>query len=369
MTAPKIRAYFNHAGLGRPADRVIQRVMTVDREYAGLLFSEAGIEMYHAMFSECRSAVAALLGTSEAGVSLLSNSSTAINLAISIAGAMLKPGDVVLTSDQEHPCVRRPLARLEERGIEVATIPATSPAEFLEKTRAIANRRRPALAVLSHVSYLNGRILPVEEAGQIFAEHETPYVVDGAQALGHVTVDVPATRAWAYAFTGHKWLCGPMGTGGLWTSTEFLRCNPLAWSGGGEGSGAGPLESGTLNCALFAGLAQACRMRREEFSSCVDRLRELSGQIGRRLDEISLGSRTTWDGPHAPGILAYSLPPAVSGERLSDAAQGQYGVVIKPFRPPEEPNGFRISCSPWTEPREIELLLEAMRALACRHGG
>jgi L-cysteine/cystine lyase len=324
--------------------------------------------MYHATFSECRSAAAALLGVSEAGVSLLSNSSTAINLAFSVLGTALKPGEVVLTSDQEHPCVRRPLARLAGRGIEIAAISAASPSEFLEKTRSLADRRRPALAVLSHVSYLNGRILPVEEAGQIFAACEVPYVIDGAQALGQVAVDVPATKAWAYAFTGHKWLCGPMGTGGLWASAEFLRRNSLAWSGEKEGS-AGALESGTLNCPLFAGLAEACRMRREAFSSYVDRLRELREQISRLLDEISLSPRTEWDGPHAPGILAYSLPPAVSAEALSVKAQDKYGVVIKPFRPPAEPNGFRVSYSPWTDPREIELLREAMQGLAAAHRG
>jgi L-cysteine/cystine lyase len=366
MRAPKIRAYFNHAGLARPSERAMKRVREIDRQYAELLFSDAGIEFYQATLRECRAAAATLLHTekSEGGISLLSNSSTALNLAISILGGAIKPGEIVLTSDQEHPCVRLPLARLEKLGAEIATISARSPGEFLEKTRSVVKRRPPALAVLSHVSYLNGRLLPVGEAGQIFAECGTPYLIDGAQALGHVSVDVTGTKAWAYAFTGHKWLCGPMGTGGLWTSAEFLGRNPLAWAGGDEVNGAGPLENGTLNCALFAGLAEACRARHEEFSWCVGRLQQLNQQIAPQLDAIYPGARATWDGPHAPGILSYSLAGASSGTALSQAAQDGHGVAIKPFYSEKEPDGFRISYSPWTGEHEVELLLEAMRGLA-----
>ncbi len=360
MSARSVDAYFNYAGLARPAPAVLRRVRTVKREYAGLLFSEDGVRMYEAVLAECRRAALDLLGAGESGgVSLLPNSSTALNLAISSLGARLKPGDLVLTSDQEHPAVEWPLGRLAARGIEIERIAAASPVEFLDRVEALVGTRRPALAVFSHVSYKNGRVLPIEEAGEILAAQDVPYVVDGAQALGQIAVDIRATRACAYAFTGHKWLFGPMGTGGLWTSEEFVRTSPLAWSGYPR-AGGGALEGGTVNCALFAGLAEACRRCAGEFGARTARLVRIAAQIRRRLDPLYPGVR--WDGAHAPGILAYTLDDSRSGVELAEAAQRRHRVAIKPFRPPAEPNGFRISFAPWTSAREIELLAAAIRA-------
>ncbi|HZZ07460.1 MAG TPA: aminotransferase class V-fold PLP-dependent enzyme, partial [Candidatus Binataceae bacterium] len=224
MATRAVRAYFNHGGLARPYDRVARRVKAVEREFAGLLFSDEGVRRFDAALADARVAAASILGAAEnGGVSLLPNSSTALNLALSILGATLGPGELVVTTDQEHPCVNWPLSRLGAHGIEIARIGGGSPAEFVENLRALIRRRRPSFVVFSHVSCKDGRVLPVEEAGQIMAEHDIPYIVDGAQALGQVAVDVRRIKAWAYAFTGHKWLFGPMGTGGLWTSERFLR--------------------------------------------------------------------------------------------------------------------------------------------------
>lgn len=364
MSARDAVAYFNYAGLARPTRSVIRRVRATEREYAGLLFSEDGIPMYEGVLGECRRAAGALLGAGESGgVTLLPNSSTALNLAISSLSAALEPGDLVLTSDQEHPAVEWPLGRLAARGIEIERIAAVSPAEFLERIDALTRTRLPALAVFSHVSYKSGRVLPVEEAGEIFAARAVPYVVDGAQALGQVAVDVRATRALAYAFTGHKWLFGPMGTGGLWTSDEFVRRNPLAWAGYARTGGAA-LENGTINCALFAGMAEACRACAEEFPSRVERMRRNRAKIGRLLDGPYRGVAAQWSGPSAPGILSYALDDPVNGADLAQAALRRYRVAIKPFRPPLESNGFRISFSPWTTTREIDRLAAAMGALA-----
>ena len=367
MATRTLKAYFNHGGLARPHERVARRVRTVDREFAGLLYSEDGGRRLDATLDQARVAARSLVGAGErGGVSLLSNSSTALNLAISILGATLGLGEIAVTTDQEHPCVNWPLSRLGARGIEVATLGGGSPDEFLENLRALIRRRRPGFAVFSHVSCKDGRVLPVKEAGAILAQQEIPYIVDGAQALGQVAVDVAQIEAWAYAFTGHKWLFGPMGTGGLWTSERFLRVNPLAWTGpvGYMRKGGGELESGSLNCALFAGMTEALRTCAEEFPSRVETLTRLRARVGGLLDGLYENTASKWDGPHAPGILAYGLPPQMRSEELAEAALGRFGVAIKPLRPPQEPNGFRVTFSPWTTDEEVELLGEAMRTLA-----
>lgn len=366
-TRTVVKAYFNQGGLARPDPRVARRVRSVDREYAGLLFSEDGVRRFESTLEQARIAARALVGAGErGGVSLLPNSSTALNLAISILGATLGAGGLAVTTDQEHPCVTWPLSRLSARGVEIAVIGGGSPTGFLENLRTLIRRRRPGFAVFSHVSFKDGRVLPVEAAGEILAGHEIPYIVDGAQALGQVAVDVAPIKAWAYAFTGHKWLSGPMGTGGLWTSERFLGANTLAWTGpvGFIRKGGGELESGTLNCALFAGMAEALRSCAGEFASRVEILTRLRARIGGLLDGLYENMAPEWDGPHAPGILAYGLPPEVRSEELAEAALRRFGVAIKPLRPPHEPNGFRVTFSPWTTDEEVELLGEAMRTLA-----
>ena len=364
-----VKAYFNHGGLARPDARAVRRVRIVDREYAGLLFSEDGVGRFEATLEHARTAACSLIGAgASGGVSLLPNSSTALNLAISILGARLGPAALAVTTDQEHPCVTWPLERLGARGIEIATLGGGSPAAFLENLQALISRRRPDFAVFSHVSCKDGRILPVAEAGAILARREIPYVVDGAQALGQVAVDVARIGAWAYAFTGHKWLFGPMGTGGIWTSERFVRANTLAWTGpvGLVRKGGGELESGSLNCALFAGMTEALRTCAGEFASRVEILNRLRARIGRLLDDLYENAAPAWDGPHAPGILSYALPPHLRSVDLAQAALCRFGVAIKPLRPPHEPNGFRVTFSPWTTDDEIELLDEAMRTLAQR---
>jgi selenocysteine lyase/cysteine desulfurase len=366
-TRTVVKAYFNHGGLARPDKRVARRVRTVDREYAGLLFSEDGVRRFDATLEQARMAARSLIGAGESGgVSLLPNSSTALNLAISILGATLGPDALAVTTDQEHPCVTWPLGRLGACGVEIAALGGGSPAEFLENLDALIGRRRPDFAVFSHVSCKDGRVLPVEDAGAILAQQEIPFIVDGAQALGQVVVDAMRIGAWAYAFTGHKWLFGPMGTGGLWTGERFLRANTLAWTGpvGFVRKGGGELESGSLNCALFAGMAEALRACAGEFTSRVETLTRLRARISRLLDGLYENTASKWDGPHAPGILAYALPPETRSEELSEAALRRFGVAIKPLRPPHEPNGFRVTFSPWTTDDEVELLGEAMRTLA-----
>jgi selenocysteine lyase/cysteine desulfurase len=362
-----VRAYFNHGGLGRPYARVARRVRTVSREYGGLLYSEDGVRELDATMDQARTAARSLIGAGEdGGVSLMPNSSTALNLAISIAGATLGPGALAVTTDQEHPCVTWPLGRLGARGVEIAALAGGSPAEFLENLEALIRRRRPDFAVFSHVSCKNGRVLPVEEAGAILAQQEIPYIVDGAQALGQVAVNVARIGASAYAFTGHKWLFGPMGTGGLWTGGRFQRANPLAWTGpvGYVRKGGGELESGSLNCALFAGMAEALRGCAGEFESRVKTLMRLRVRISRMLDRLYENTASKWDGPHAPGILAYALPTRTRSEEFAEAALRRFGVAIKPLRPPQDPNGFRVTFSPWTTDHEVELLGKAMRTLA-----
>jgi selenocysteine lyase/cysteine desulfurase len=367
-----IRAYFNHAGLSRPSSVVTDRIRKAAAEYREWLFSEAGIERYYAMARECRGALARLLGlASPAGISILPSATTAVHIVLSALGAELKAGDSILTSDQEHPCVMRPLRTLERRGAGIIAIGASSAAEFLERISDRIRARRPAFAILSHVSYKDGRVLPVEDTGLLLAGHAIPFIVDGAQAFGHIPTNLTAMRADAYIFSGHKWVGGPWGTGGLWASDRFVthdRFTLSNWEDDRNPADGGRYEGGTMNYAILAGLAEACRhaqANRDERSQALTRSRnEIRDRIGAVFSAPDQDADRLWRGPHAPGIVARLMSPRLNSWTLAARLLERHRVAVKPFRPPERPDAIRISTSPATTIEEIELLALALRSEA-----
>ena len=363
-------AYFNHAGLSRPGPAVTKRMRAAEKAYREQLFSEAGVAMYYATLAESRGAIADLLGlASPAGVSLLANATTAIQILVSGLSASLVPGATIITSDQEHPCVVRPLNMLAARGIAIITIAASSAAEMLACIDEQVRAQRPALVILSHVSYKNGRVLPVAKVGTLLARDAIPYIVDGAQALGHIAVDVPAMRAWAYVFSGHKWMGGPWGTGGLWTSEQLATNNRFTlsnWSDEHDPPTGGRYEGGTMNYALIAGLAEACRQARATHNKRMRGLSRIQTAIRRALDGILPDADAAWQDGHAPGIIAYRMRPELDSWTLAARMLENHGVAIKPFRPPERPDAIRISYAPSASATEIGRLATALRTEASR---
>jgi L-cysteine/cystine lyase len=370
MRLVKARAYFNHAGLGRPSATIVEQMRAAETEYRDYLFSEAGVELYLSTALECRTAIAALLGlASPAGISLMGNATTASQIVLTALGAILKPGDSIITSDQEHPCVVHPLNTLAHRGAQVIAIDGNSEETFLSRITDELRRQRPAFVIVSEVSYKDGRILPVAAIGEILAEAEIPYIVDGSQAFGHIPIDVPASRAWAYIFSGHKWLGGPWGTGGLWTSAQFAERNRVtlsSWEDTRDPASGGRYEGGTMSYATIVGLREACRDVAAHQADHFDTLVRLRAKIIERLDGIYRFADSSWKDRHAPGILACVMPPGRNSWTLAEDLLEQHAVAVKPFRPPEVPDAIRIACSPATTAAEIDLLIRAIRSEASR---
>ncbi len=141
------------------------------------------------------------------------NATEALNLALY---GILRPGDHVVTSSMEHNSVMRPLRALERRGVEVTVVPC-SPEGFLDPADIeAAIKPNTKLIVLNHASNVVGTLLPIAEAGEIARRHGLLLLVDAAQTAGAYPIDVEADRIDLLAFTGHKSLYGPMGTGGLY---------------------------------------------------------------------------------------------------------------------------------------------------------
>ena len=151
-----------------------------------------------------RATYAALLGCQAADVALTTSTSEGLGRAIS--GLGLGRGDEVITSDSEHPGLLGPLqAARDLRGVSVRQVP-------LAEVAAVVG---PAtkLVACSHVSWVTGEVAPAA-----LAEVEVPVLLDGAQGIGAVPVDVQALGCDLYAGSSQKWLCGPDGAGMLYAS-------------------------------------------------------------------------------------------------------------------------------------------------------
>ena len=132
----------------------------------------------------------------------------------------IQPGDEILTSDEEHPGVLGPIATARDtRGARVRVVPfADLPDEVRPDTR---------LVVTSHVSWATGQVMDTDP----ITASSALLVLDGAQGLGAVPLDVEALGCDFYAASGQKWLCGPGGIGYLYANPELVPDLPAPWSG------------------------------------------------------------------------------------------------------------------------------------------
>ncbi len=191
-----------------------------------------------------------------------------INLVANSFGEKLKPGDEVLISGMEHHANIVPWHLLAmRRDIKVRAIPLTDAGELdLEAIPALLNERTKLLA-LSHVSNALGTINPVKEIIKMAHAQGIPVLLDGAQAVPHMRVDMEDLDVDFYAFSGHK-LFGPTGTGVLYGKDKWLM-DMRPYQGGGDMIDRVTLEyftwndpphrfePGTPNIAGFAGLGAA----------------------------------------------------------------------------------------------------------------
>ena len=195
-----------------------------------------------------------------------SNATEALNLAMR---GLLVPGDHIITSSMEHNSVMRPLRALERRGVHV-TVAGCSPEGYLDPSLVeAAIRPGTRMIVLNHASNVAGTLLPVAEIGQIARRHGVLLLVDAAQTAGAYPIDVQGDAIDLLAFTGHKSLFGPMGTGGLVIGerVDAVLLEPLKRGGTGSRSeweeqpGFLPdaCESGTPNAVGLAGLLAGIR--------------------------------------------------------------------------------------------------------------
>jgi cysteine desulfurase family protein len=189
------------------------------------------------------------------------NVTESINLALR---GILRPGDHVVTTSMEHNAVMRPLRALEAQGVDLTVVPCTSEGCLNPEDIHKAIRPETTLIVVNQASNVVGTVLPVAKIGKIARENDLLLLVDTAQTAGAYPIDMQEDEIDLLAFTGHKSLYGPMGTGGLVLGerVDAARISPLKCGGTGSRSEKeeqptflpDKFESGTQNVVGLAGL-------------------------------------------------------------------------------------------------------------------
>jgi len=215
------------------------------------------------------------------------NVTEALNLVLK---GLLQPGDQVITSSMEHNSVMRPLRELEKIGVEVKVV-YCSPEGLLDPQDIEKSiKKNTKLIVLNHGSNVIGSLLPIAEVGEIARKYNILFLIDAAQTAGCYPLDVK--RIDLLAFTGHKGLYGPQGTGGLVVGekVDIKKLKPLKTGGTGSSSGSEEqpdflpdvYESGTPNTVGLCGLNEGVRFILKEG---VDKIRQHELELTQKLIE------------------------------------------------------------------------------------
>jgi L-cysteine/cystine lyase len=224
------RLSYLNSGTEGPLPRAAAEVVRqrIDVEVDGGRCGRQYFEELLDLAGRARAGYAQVLGCEPSEVALTGSTTDGVNTVI--AGLDLRPGDEVLTTDQEHPGLLAPLGRARRKyGVEVRVVP------FAEIVGEVSGSTR--LIACSHVSWVGGEVVDVDA----LAATGVPLLLDAAQALGAVPVDVHALGCDYYAASGQKWLCGPEGSGSLYVRPDRLEELLVAWPG--YGSLADPLKA------------------------------------------------------------------------------------------------------------------------------
>lgn len=253
---------------------------------------------------------------------------------------LLCPGDRVLTTTMEHNAVLRPLTQLQKEGVEVVYLPCDQTGALrLEACEALMAKGAAAL-IMSHASNVCGTIQPIEAVGTLCRQYGIPFLVDGAQTVGMVPVDMEGMYIDALAFPGHKGLLGPQGIGGLiLTDALAQRITPLLAGGTGSVSQSlempdflpDKLEAGTLNLPGIYGLHAALSYLEAHGEELRRHARKVGLHLWARLKELECDAfRVTGsdDLSRRTGVVSVDFLKGDNGE-MAFRLEQEYGIATR----------------------------------------
>lgn len=149
-------------------------------------------------------------------------------------GLRLQPGDEVVLMSNEYPSNVYPWQHWQAQGINIQAMQdGPTPSDVVASARQLLSAKTRVLSV-SAVHWCTGMPMPLEDLGRLCAEHNVLLIVDGAQGVGHVNIDVIKCNIAAMAFSAWKWLMGPVGLGALYLRQDLLNALKFPFKGTGS---------------------------------------------------------------------------------------------------------------------------------------
>lgn len=383
--ALETKAYFNYGGQGPMPQAALDAVQAghLEIQRSGPFNAEV-FGWINQQTDDLRQALAGLLGAATDAITLTENVSVGCNIAL--WGFDWQAGDHILTTDCEHPSVLGTIQELQRRfGIEVTTCPIMDTLNHGDPVAVIADHLQPRtqLVTLSHLLWNTGQVLPLTEIVQVCHAHQNHFgqpvrvLADAAQSVGSLPLNLEATGVDFYAFTGHKWLCGAAGLGGLYVSAEarsHLHPTYIGWRGlikNAAGHPTGWKDSGekyevaTSDYALYPALVSAIATH-EQWGIATERYQricDLSRYLWQKLMDIP-AIHCLREAPPEAGIVSFQIRTAPDcAPRLHTQLVSQLEQKGFMLRTILDPNCVRACVHYFTLESELDQLAAHIQAI------
>lgn len=301
------KTYFNYGGQGPMPEAAMEATISA-QEYMqrhGPFSTEVNAWITQEV-EQTRIAIACELNAPPQTITLTEDVTVGCNIAM--WGIDWQAGDHMLLSDCEHPGIVATAQEIKRRfGVEVSTCPLMATLNNGNPTEVIAQnlRSNTRLVIISHILWNTGQVLPLAEIVKVCRQHNgtlpVRILVDAAQSVGLLPLNLTELGADFYAFTGHKWWCGPPGVGGLYVCPEAreslqptfigwrsIITNPAGKPGDWQPDGR-RYEVATSAFGQYAGLRAAIAYH-QQWGSAEERYQQicqLSQYLWQRLTELA----------------------------------------------------------------------------------
>ncbi|MEX5557225.1 aminotransferase class V-fold PLP-dependent enzyme [Pseudomonas rhodesiae] len=370
--------HFNHAGASLPSQATVDAIIEQLQREARDGPMEAG-EHGAVLADNARRAAARLLNAPPSSIAFAGSGSSAWNLAFQALGPW-QPGDRILVGRHEWGGNLASMQVAVKAGARVEVIPCDASGAVCPLALTAMIDARVKLIDLTWLPANGGLINPAQAIGEVARRHGIAYFIDAGQAVGQIPVDVQALHCDVLKCAGRKHLRGPRATALLYVRPAFLpRLDPAQrdvfsapWSAHGFDlrNDARRFETSEVSYALLAGLGNALHeINQLGIERVWERVAQTSARIRQALGEIE-GISLHDLGEHRSGLIAFNLEGWDGFELKRQLALqriniGANNVAYTPLdmQARSLPGIARISVSPLNDEGDIEVLLNALRAL------
>jgi L-cysteine/cystine lyase len=364
------KVYFNYGGQG-PMPQGAMDSITQSQAHIQSIgpFGSDAYGWISPQIQASRQAIASMLNVLSDTITLTGNVTVGCNIAM--WGIDWQPGDHLLLSDCEHPGVIATAQEIARRfGIEVTTCPLMATLNEGDPISVIAENLRPRtrLVVLSHVLWNTGQVLPVDKILEVCRDNNSLLLIDAAQSVGVLPLDLTALGVDFYAFTGHKWLCGPAGVGGLYVRPEtreslhptFIGLSGVITNSEAQPTGFQPdgrrYEVSTLPTSLYVGLREAIAIH-EQWGTAQQRYQQIcqnSNYLWQKLNSLP-NVKCLKNSPPESGLVSFQTTNQPNF-KLVQSLESQ-NILTRTIA---NPNCIRVSVHYLTLESEIDQLIAAI---------